>query len=77
MLVAGQTTLLPRLQGELFFIYWLVCLVLTGVAIVTAFVDARATRTEIKKQERSLLEQTIKQIQDDAQARGANRRMKR
>jgi hypothetical protein len=77
MLIAGQTTLQPILRGDLFFVYWLVCVVLTGVAIVTAFVDARETRTEIKKQERDLLQDTIKQIQDDARERATRNPRKR
>ena len=77
MVVAGQTALQPVLRGDLFFVYWLVCVLLTGAAIVTAFVDARETRIEIKKQERDLLEHTIKQIQDDARERAARKRSKR
>ena len=77
MLIAGQTLLQPALRGDLFFLYWLICVLLTGAAIVTALVDARETRIQIKKQERDLLEHTIKQIQDDARERAARKRSKR
>ena len=41
MLVAGQTILCGRLKPVEFVVYWLVCLVLTGLAIVAAFRDLR------------------------------------
>jgi hypothetical protein len=66
MLVAGQSVLQGKLAGALYVGYWLLCLVLTGVAVVVAFADVRATSHEIRRQERELLEHTIKQIEAES-----------
>ncbi len=77
MLILGQTVLQRRLQGLFFLIYWLVCLALTGLAILVALVDARATRIELQRQNRQLLERTVKDIQHDAEARQRKGRLPR
>ncbi len=74
MLLAGQTVLQGRLAGMGFFLYWLTCLCLTGLAVLVALADARASRAELRREKRELLEQTIKQIQDEASARKARSR---
>ncbi len=66
MLVLGQTILLGYLNGLGFLLYWLTCLVLTGVAVGVALTDARETRIQVKQERRELLEQTIKDIQEEA-----------
>ncbi len=66
LLVLGQTILQPHLNGLGFLIYWLLCLVLTGVAVGVALRDARETRIQVKQERRELLEQTIKDIQEEA-----------
>jgi len=58
-------------------LYWLVCLALTGVAVIVALVDARATRTELKREKRELLEQTVKEIQEEAATRNRARKNRR
>lgn len=73
MLVLGQTVLLGPLQGLAFLLYWLACLALTSLAIAVALLDARATRLELRRRNRELLEQTVKEIQQEADAR-KNRR---
>ncbi len=69
MLILGQTVLQKSLNGLAFLLYWLLCLVLTGIAVLVALVDARAVRLELKREKRELLEQTVKEIQDEATAR--------
>jgi hypothetical protein len=59
MLVWGLTVLRPHLVGLGFVAYWLVCLVLTGLAMVVALLDARATRLRIREQHHELLRRTI------------------
>ena len=73
MLVLGQTVLRGALQGVVFLLYWLACLALTGLAFAVALLDARATRNELRRRNRELLEQTMKAIQAEADAR-KNRR---
>ncbi len=69
MLILGQTVLQGTLRGIGFLIYWLLCLALTGVAVLVALVDARAVRIDLKREKRDLLEQTVKDIQAEAIAR--------
>ncbi len=69
MLILGQTVLQPALAGIVFLLYWLACLALTGLAILAALVDVRATSLELKRENRALLEQTVKEIQADAMER--------
>ncbi len=69
MLILGQTVLQGALSGIGFLIYWLLCLALTGVAVLVALVDARAVRIALKREKRELLEQTVKHIQAEAIAR--------
>jgi hypothetical protein len=69
MLFAGETFLKGKLLGSAFWIYWLVCFFLTGVAMLVALRDARAMLQRTGREQRDLLESTLKDIQKDAQAR--------
>ena len=73
MLVAGQTVLQGKMTGGLYITYWLLCLIFTCAAIVVAFSDVRATSMEIRKQERELIEDTLRQIESDAKHQPRNR----
>jgi len=64
MLIWGQTLLRPSLEGFGFVAYWMACFVLTGLAILTAIRDLRATRRRSAAERRELLEQTWKDIKD-------------
>ena len=48
---------------------WRVCFGLTGLAIVIAFLDARALQRRTHQEQRDLFEKTLKQIEAEAQAR--------
>jgi len=69
MLVAGQTVLQGKMSGGLYITYWMFCLVFTCAAIIVAFTDVRATSMNIRKQERELIEETIRQIETDSKNR--------
>src|SRR6267378_1540155 len=69
MLVAGETFLKSRLSGSTLVIYWLVCFFLTGLAMLVAFRDARAMLQRTGREQRDLLENTLKEIKSDAQTR--------
>lgn len=69
MLVLGQTLLKERLNNFVFLIYWLICFVLTGLAIVVAFRDVRAVQHEVHSEQRTLLESTLKEIESKARDR--------
>jgi len=70
MLICGETVLKERLGPIAALIYWLVCLVLTGLAILAAFLDVRALRHRIRQEQRALFESTLKKIQAEAENKG-------
>src|SRR5215813_11202253 len=69
MLVAGETLLKGKLLGKAYWVYWLVCFFLTGLAMLVAFRDARAMLQRTGREQRDLLENTLKEIKSDAQER--------
>ena len=62
MLLLGQTVLEGRLRGYGFG-YWLLCLVLTLLAMLTALRDVFAVRRESRDRQRELIQSTIEEIQ--------------
>jgi hypothetical protein len=69
MLVAGETVLEGRLGPVTLLLYWLVCAVLTGVAIFVAFADLRALARRTRQEQRALLENTLREIETQAKAK--------
>jgi len=69
MLIIGETTLKGKMGDVAFLGYWLVCFVLTGIAIVVAFRDVKAVQNEVRSEQRSLLESTLKDIEIEARNR--------
>jgi len=66
MLIAGETVLKQSLKDYWFLIYWLVCFVFTGLAIIVAFLDVRSLGQRVRQERHQLLETTLNQIQSDA-----------
>src|SRR6476660_5874445 len=66
MLICGETVLKTTLAGGAYLIYWLTCFILTGLAIVLAFMDVRALQRRIRDEHKDLIEGTIERIQSDA-----------
>jgi len=62
MLILGETVLRSSLQKVPFLIYWMVCFVFTGLAIVFAFLDVAGVQRTAREQQRELLEKTINEI---------------
>jgi|SRR4051812_6403785 hypothetical protein len=79
MLICGQTVLKTSLSGVVYLAYWLVCFLLTGLAVLIAFLDVRALQYRIREEQRDLLETTLKKIEKETKApdpkpRGARRK---
>ena len=72
MLVGGETFLKGHLQPVAFLVYWLICFLFTGLAIVIAFLDARALQHRIRREQRDLFEATLRQIQREAKGKAPN-----
>jgi hypothetical protein len=69
MLICGETVLKGILGNLAFVLYWLVCLVLTCLAILIAILDARALRYRIRQEQRDLFESTLREIETEAKSR--------
>jgi len=55
LLIWGQTLLSPYLTGIWYLVYWLVCLIFTALAMITALLDMRAVRSRIREQHRQIV----------------------
>ena len=63
LLLAGETRPGGNLTGFAFILYWLLCLVLTVLAMMAAMLDVFALRRESRERQRALIEATIQEIQ--------------
>ncbi|TAK96469.1 MAG: hypothetical protein EPO07_14505 [Verrucomicrobia bacterium] len=64
MLLVEEFALKTALSGRNALIYWLVCLAFTLAAIVFALADARAVSRDAYESQRTLLESTLKEIEE-------------
>jgi len=69
MLIAGETVLKAKLTGVAVLVYWLTCFILTALAAGVAIIDAARVRSELKAQQRELIEGTLQQIERERRAR--------
>ncbi|HIG31483.1 MAG TPA: hypothetical protein EYQ50_28215 [Verrucomicrobiales bacterium] len=60
MLIWGQTMLKPVLDGVFFLLYWILCFIFTGSAVLTAIWDMRVIRGKAKEEQQELLRKTLK-----------------
>jgi hypothetical protein len=69
MLICGETVLKGELGNLAFVFYWMVCFALTGLAILIAFLDARALQQRTRQEQKRLFEATLKEIEAEAKNR--------
>ena len=69
MLAAGELWLKHRLSGIPLLVYWAVCLLFTGGAMVLALLDLQRVRRQTREQQREMLQDALQTIQDEAQNR--------
>lgn len=74
MLIAGETVLKSRLKDLSFLLYWSLCFVLTGLAILVAFLDARSVQRRTRHEARTLIETTLSDIEIEAKHKPPQRR---
>lgn len=72
MLFWGMTALKSHLAGRAFLYYWLVCFLMTELAIVTAFLDYWAIRRESRKEHRTLINSTLNNLEEDIEHKPAD-----
>jgi hypothetical protein len=63
LLLAGETVLKDRLGPVTTLLYWLSCLLVTVAAILCALVDALRSFSQVHRDQRTLLEQTLREIE--------------
>jgi hypothetical protein len=63
MLIWGLTVLSGRLKGLAFVIYWLVCFVFTGLALLTALLDLLIVRHRQREEQRDLIVKAIEDLE--------------
>jgi uncharacterized membrane protein YhaH (DUF805 family) len=73
MLIAGQTVFERKLSGMGLLLYWLLCFAFTGMAVLVAFLDYAVTRQRLRDEQRTLLEDTLKEIAREKEARSKQR----
>ncbi len=66
MLALGQTVWNGQLQGLGYVFYWMACVVLTGLAVFIALLDARAVLRRTLREHHDLLTDTLQDIKKDA-----------
>jgi hypothetical protein len=69
MVICGETLLRDRMEPLTTLMYWMGCLVLTGLAILVALLDFQALRDRARREERALFESTLKKIQSELEAK--------
>jgi len=69
MLIAGQTVLKHTLNNIPFILYWLACFLFTGLAVLFAFKDVAGVQRQAREEQRELLDQTIREIARQKEAR--------
>jgi hypothetical protein len=72
MLILGMTVLKNRLQLQTFLYYWLICMLVTGLALIIALLDLRAVRLRSKVEQTELLTRTLHEIEREKQRRKGN-----
>ncbi len=72
MVILGETILQGRLSAPASLAYWLICMCLTALAMMVALLDLRALRERSREQQRDLFEQTLKNIESEAEVRRRN-----
>lgn len=71
MLGLGETALRAKLaqNAVLLVVYWVICLVLTGLAAMAAIVDAARVRRDGQEEQRTLIEQTLQEVEREKRQR--------
>ncbi len=73
MLIGGETVFKHRLSAFGFLVYWLICFAFTSLAFLAAFLDVRALSRRTRREQRELLDTTLRTIEKEAKTKSANR----
>jgi biotin transporter BioY len=71
MLVLGMTVLKNRLRPQAFLYYWLVCMLVTGLALIIALLDLRSVRLRLRREQMDLMQRTLLEIEREKREKAA------
>lgn len=76
MLIAGETVLKSWLAKSplVLMCYWLGCFILTALAALVAIIDAARVSLASREEQRSLLEETLQQVEREKRERKKTKR---
>jgi len=74
MLVLGETVLKSTLVKVPFLIYWAICFIATGLAVIFAFLDVAGVQRQARDAQRELLDKTIHEIARQKELKAQKRR---
>lgn len=74
MLVLGLTVLKDRLRPETFVLYWLVCMLMTCLALIIALLDMRAVRMRSQREQIELVNRALQEIEREKEEKAAKAR---
>src|SRR3974390_3450609 len=77
MLLCGQTFLEGRLTKTTYVVYWLICFVLTGLAMIVALRDLRSVSQRTRQEQRQLLEEALKKVESEAKKKSQDKNIAR
>lgn len=72
MLILGMTVLKNRLRLQTFLYYWLVCMVVTAMALIIALLDLRAVRLRSQKEQAELVNRALREIESEKRRRAGD-----
>jgi hypothetical protein len=71
MVVLGLTAFERRLKAGWFLLYWFSCAMAASFAMVLALLEAMAVRIQLRREQRALMEASLREIQEEARRRSA------
>ncbi|MEI7730958.1 MAG: hypothetical protein WCO56_15390 [Verrucomicrobiota bacterium] len=65
MVLWGFTVLKSRLEGKSFIVYWALCFLFTGLAVIFSFFESLRLRKYYQREQRELIAQAIQEIRKE------------
>jgi membrane protein implicated in regulation of membrane protease activity len=72
MLFWGQTVLSSRLTGKTFIIYWTLCFLVTGLALIISLWDSYRLRRQMRQKQQRLLQEMLQQVEQARRERAGD-----
>ena len=72
MLVWGLSVFGGRLKGLTFIIYWLICFLFTGLALLIALLDLLIVRHRQREEQRDLIVKAIEDFESEKKAKSGS-----